>query len=325
LRCIYKKAKYFNGALEQPFINSPLKEKTKLMEAYMKKGWFSFAILLLIFSGLNADPWEKTLTFDLKLTQTAYSDSWKGGEAGNISWVSTLTGVLAKQVSPKFNNRTTIKLAFGQTHIQDKDTKNWEKPEKSTDQIDIENLSRLTLHGYVDPYFAVRLESQFLDASVDAVDRYFNPVLLTESFGVSRMFYKKDKKEVLSRLGFALKQTINSIIVDTAAGETDWDTRTDGGIESVTDVIYQFTGNLEYIGKLSLYRAIYFSDKDELEGTPEEDYWKAIDVNWENTITASVAKYVSVSMYIQFLYDKQIDKRGRLKQTLGFGLTYKMF
>ncbi|MBD3216722.1 MAG: DUF3078 domain-containing protein [candidate division Zixibacteria bacterium] len=295
------------------------------MEAKMKKGLIAIAILLLLSSGLSADPWEKTLTFDLKLTQTAYSDSWKGGEAGNISWVSTLNGVFAKQVSPKFNNRTTLKLAFGQTHIQDKDTKDWDKPEKSTDQIDIENLSRLTLNSYVDPYFAVRLETQFLDASVDAVDRYFNPLLLTESVGGSRMIYKKDKNEILSRLGFAFKQTINSIIVDTAMEETDWDTRTDGGIESVTDVIYQFTENIDYIGKLTLYKALFFSDKDEVEGTPEEDYWKAVDVNWESTLNASVAKYITVSLYIQFLYDKQIDKKGRFKQTLGFGLAYKMF
>ncbi len=291
----------------------------------MKKGLIAFAIFLLLSSTLSADPWEKTLTFDLKLTQTAYSDSWTGGEAGNISWVSTLNGVFAKQVSPKFNNRTTLKLAFGQTHIQDSDTKDWEKPEKSTDQIDIENLSRFTLDSYVDPYFAVRLETQFLDASVDAIDRYFNPLRLTESVGGSRMIYKKDKNEILTRLGFALKQTISSIIVDTAMEETDWDTRTDGGIESVTDVIYQFTENLDYIGKLTLYRALFFSDKDEVEGTPEEDYWKAVDVNWENTLNASVAKYITVSLYIQFLYDKQIDKKGRFKQTLGFGLTYKMF
>jgi hypothetical protein len=295
------------------------------MEDKMKKGLIAFAIILLLSSASSADPWEKTLTFDLKLTQTAYSDSWTGGEAGNISWVSTLNGVFAKQVSPKFNNRTTLKLAFGQTHIQDSDSKDWEKPEKSTDQIDIENLSRFTLDSFVDPYFAVRLETQFLDASVDAVDRYFNPLQLTESVGGSRMIYKRDKNEILTRLGFALKQTINSIIVDTAMEETDWDTRTDGGIESVTDVIYQFTENLDYIGKLTLYKALFFSDKDEVEGTPEEDYWKAVDVNWENTLNASVAKYITVSLYIQFLYDKQIDKKGRFKQTLGFGLTYKMF
>jgi len=295
------------------------------MEALMKKGLILLAALLFTSSGLYAEPWEKTLTFDLKLTQTAYSDSWTGGEAGNISWVSTLNGIFVKQITETINNRTTLKLAFGQTHIQDAETKEWDKPEKSTDQIDIENLSRLTFGGYVDPYFAVRLETQFLDASVDSIKRYFNPLLLTESVGASRMFYKRDKDEILSRLGFAVKQTINNIIVDTAASEKDWNTRTDAGFESVTDVIYSFSESLGYIGKLTLYKALFFSEKDEVEGTPEEDYWKAVDVNWENTISASVIKYVTVSLYVQFLYDKQIEKKGRFKQTLGLGLTYKMF
>ncbi|NIP42228.1 MAG: DUF3078 domain-containing protein [candidate division Zixibacteria bacterium] len=291
----------------------------------MKKGLLFLSVLLILASDLYAEPWEKTLTFDLKLTQTAYSDSWTGGEAGNVSWVSTLNGIFMKQVTETFNNRTTLKLAFGQTHVQDAETKEWEKPEKSTDQIDIENLSRLTFGGYIDPYFAVRLETQFLDASVDSINRYFSPMLLTESVGGSRMFYKKDKNQILSRLGFAVKHTINKVIVDTAVSETDWNTRTDAGFESVTDVVYDFSESLGYIGKLTIYKALLFSEKDEVEGTPEEDYWKAVDVNWENTISASVAKYVTVSLYVQFLYDKQIEKKGRFKETLGLGLTYKMF
>lgn len=291
----------------------------------MKKGLIFISTLLILSSGLYAEPWEKTLTFDLKLTQTAYSDSWTGGEAGNISWVSTLNGIFVKQITESLNNRTTLKLAFGQTHVQDAETKEWEKPKKSTDQIDIENLSRLTFGGYVDPYFAVRLETQFLDASVDSIKRYFTPLLLTESVGGSRMFYKKDKNEILSRLGFAVRHRITNVIVDTAENEKDWHTSTDAGFESVTDVIYNFNESLGYIGKLTLYKALFFSEKDEVEGTPEEDYWKAVDVNWENTISASVAKYVTVSLYVQFLYDKQVEKKGRFKETLGLGLTYKMF
>ena len=295
------------------------------MEALMNKGLIFISTLLILSSGLYAEPWEKTLTFDLKLTQTAYSDSWTGGEAGNVSWVSTLNGIFVKQITESINNRTTLKLPFGQTHVQDAETKEWEKPKKSTDQIDIENLSRLTFGGYVDPYFAVRLETQFLDASVDSIKRYFTPLLLTESVGGSRMFYKKDKNEILSRLGFAVRHRITNVIVDTAENEKDWHTGTDAGFESVTDVIYNFSESLGYIGKLTLYKALFFSNKDEVEGTPEEDYWKAVDVNWENTISASVAKYVTVSLYVQFLYDKQVEKKGRFKETLGLGLTYKMF
>jgi hypothetical protein len=291
----------------------------------MRKATIFLIFILLICTALNADPWQKNMAFDFKLTQTTYSNSWTGGDAGNVTYVSTLNGIFERQFSLHYNNRTNIKLAFGQTLTQNPDTKHWSKPQKSTDQIDIDNLSRLTGIGYVDPYFSVRLESQFLDASVDSIKRYFNPMIFTEAVGVSRTFYKHEKDQLMSRVGLALKERIINQIVDTATEATDRNTEVDGGIESVTDLVYTLSNNLNYVGKLTLFKALYNSDKDEFKDTPAEDYWKAIDVNWENSLTATVAKYVSVSLYVQFLYDKQVSKRGRIKETLGLGLTYQLF
>ena len=269
--------------------------------------------------------WKKTLVFDINATQTAYSKSWAGGEAGSFSWVSNLNGSAEKQLSPVLNFRSTLKLSFGQTMTQDPDTKDWSRPEKSTDLIDWENVGRFTLKKAVDPYVAFRVETQFLDASVDAKKRYLNPLKLTESAGVAREFYKKDNDLVLSRIGFGLRQIINNEIVNDSTLETKRSTSTDGGIESVTDVKLTLHERLSYTGKLSLYKALFKSDDDELAGTEEEDYWKSVDVNWENIITASITKIIAVSFYTQFLYDKEIDKKGRIKETLGIGLTFTMF
>ena len=291
----------------------------------MKK--IAILVIVLCFSTLTlqADPWEKAFDLGLNLTQNTYSDSWSGGEAGNLTWVAKADGVFQKQIKPTVNFKSTLKFAFGQTHTQDKTSKNWAKPEKSTDKIDIENLFRLTKDWGVDPYFAVRFESQFLDATVDGINRYFNPMLWTESAGVSRIVYKTETDELLTRLGLAYRQNVQSIIVDTAADLRNWETATDGGLESVTDFKYTISESLNYVGKMSLYKAFIYSDKDVLEGTPMEDDWKSIDVNFENTFSASVAKYITVSLYIQVLYDKQINKKGRLKETLAMGLTYKLF
>ena len=62
-----------------------------------------------------------------------------------------------------------------------------------------------------------------------------------------------------------------------------------------------------------------------MKGTSEEVYWKEVDVNWENNVSVSVARYVTVSLYIQLLYDKEIAKKGRFKETLSLGLAYKLF
>jgi len=288
---------------------------------------FSTVLLMLsLICGISqAEPWSKSLNTDLTLTQNSYSDSWTGGEAGNITWVWNANGQFEKQASPIFKFRNTSKFSFGQTHIQDKETKDWAKPQKSTDLIDIENLGLFTLHKYVDPYVGLRFESQFLDASVQGVNLYFNPKKITESAGIARQFYKKEKDELLSRLGFAFRQIITETVTDTLLEETKTETTNDGGIESVTDLKLTLSETLQFTSKLSLYKALFFSESDELKGTMREDYWKAIDVNWENHLSAAVSKYITVSLYMQLLYDKQIDKRGRLKETLALGVTYKLF
>ena len=271
-------------------------------------------------------PWEKTLDLSLNATQSSYSDSWVGGEAGSIAWTLNANGVFAKQISPLLNLKNTVKLAFGQTHIQDKDSKNWAKPTKSTDKIDLEALGLFTIQSYIQPYTAFRFESQFLDAS-DTLQRkrYINPILLTESAGLARQILKKEKDEILTRLGFAFKQNINKVYLDTVATDTKAETSTDGGLESVTDVKLVLSDKLAYVGKLTAYKALFFSEEDKFRGTEAEDYWTATDVNWENSLTASISKYVQVVFYTQLMYDKQISLKGRLKQTLSLGLTYKMF
>jgi len=68
------------------------------------------ALILLSVNGQTeevAEPapasWVTSLVTDLTASQTSYSDSWVGGEAGSISWVSNLNGTVEKAFSPKFN------------------------------------------------------------------------------------------------------------------------------------------------------------------------------------------------------------------------------
>jgi Protein of unknown function (DUF3078) len=285
---------------------------------------FTICTFLLAMNAGAAVGWEKSFDLSLNTTQSSYSDSWTGGEAGNVSWTANANGIFNRQMSPVFNLKNTIMLAFGQTLSQDKDTKKWAKPTKSTDKIDLESVGLFTVKAFVSPYAAVRFESQFLDASVDAHNRHINPILLTESAGLARQILKKDKDDILSRLGFAFKQNIDRVLQPPDSSTTKAVTTTDGGIESVTDVRLVLSDKVGYVGKLSLFKAVFFSKKNDFKGLPEEDYWKAIDVNWENSLTASLSKYLQVIFYTQLMYDKQISLRGRLKETLSLGLTYKL-
>ncbi len=268
--------------------------------------------------------WKTSLVTDLTATQTAYSDSWTGGEAGSFSWVSNVNGAAEKQLSEKLNYKSMLKLSYGQTSTQDQETKSWSKPSKSTDLIDWENVGRITMHGFVDPYVAFRFESQFVDASVEQKKRYLNPMLLTESAGISKVLHEVDKNRIFTRLGFAVRQTLSTEIVDTALLSTESLSTSDGGLESVTDVTWNFGERLGYTGKLTLFKALFFSDKDAVAGTEFEDDWQAIDVNWENIFNASITKIITVNFYTQILYDKQVSKKARFKETLGFSFVFKL-
>jgi hypothetical protein len=295
------------------------------VKRYLKYFLPVLALSLLICPPLPAAGWEKTLDLSLTATQSSYSDSWTGGEAGNVSWTSNANGIFAKQVFPILYLKNTVKLSFGQTLSQDKDTKKWSKPTKSTDKIDLESVGLFKIQSFIEPYMALRFESQFLDASATNYKRYINPILLTESFGLARQILKKEKNDILTRLGFAFRENINRDFLPKDSNQTKTETATDGGAESVTDIKLVLSDKLGYIGKLSLYKAFFYSKKDDFKGTPEEDFWKAVDINWENSLTASISKYIQVIFYTQWLYDKQISKHGRLKQTLSLGLTYKLF
>ncbi len=279
-----------------------------------------------------ADGWQTSADLSLNLNQTSYNDAWAGSESGTVTWTFIGNMSAEKALSPTFNSRNTLKLAYGMTHLQEEDDdgeEHWQSPEKSTDRIFFESLLRMTLGAAVDPYAAFTFESEFYNPTDSAsvrVKRYLDPITLTEAVGVGRTFLKSDTGELLSRVGFGVRQILSQRIVTYDPEETESHTVTDGGLEWVTDYAQTFgEGRLKYVSKLRVFKAFFNSDSDDLEGTEQEDYWKTADVAWENTLSASVAKYVQVSLFAELLYDKEIDLRGRFREILGLGLTYKLF
>jgi hypothetical protein len=293
--------------------------------------------LLMMCSHLHAQDdsafvgWKKSLIVDFTTTQTAYTDSWVGGEAGSVNWVSNLNGAAENQLRDWFNLRSTLKMSFGQTYTQDAETKHWARPQKSTDLIDWENVGRFTFNWFVDPYVALRVETQFYDGRHPEQRLYLSPLKLTQSAGVARKLYERGDDFVTSRLGLGVREIITQAISDsTQATDGAWEyatessTVTDGGFESVTDATLSLSDNLRYTGKLTLFKAVAFSESDAVKGTPQEDDWKAVDVNLENIVTATISKIISVNLYTQFLYDKQVNRSIRIKETVAIGFVFSM-
>lgn len=280
-------------------------------------------IVLTLTAGLSADPWKLDINTNLATALNTYSDNWTGGEAGSFTWGWQFLGIAERQISPKLNTKSTLKMQFGQTKIQNKTDKRWSAPEKSSDLIDGEELFRFTLGLWVDPFISARAISQFLDMSDPDFARYVNPLDITEAAGVSRTLRKTETIEWATRLGAAARQYINRDTLNIASGSRETGVTNDGGAEFDMDLAaMNKTKWITLLSSLRIYEALVSSKADEVKGTPQENDWRSPHVKWENTLTLTFAKYLMLNVSAYAYYDKDIDDQVRIKETFSAGLTY---
>ena len=316
-------------------------------------------------------PWNFGAVGALNLSQSAFSDNWSGGDKGNVNWVASLDASATRQLNPKFNWANKLELAYGQTSTQDTDatgSKTWSSPDKTTDRVFLESLGQFTLGGFVDPYLAGQLESQFSDDRSPIGPIRFNPVKLTESGGIAKIFEETETRVLKSRLGFGFRQSIARQFTDATGDNTESFSTQDGGVEFQTDLKRPLLEErVLYVGRLRAFLPVFYSASGDLEDYDKlalvadpnheavADFWKAPDVDFLNTFSSEVTSWLSVNLYVQWVYDKfdaatnvdlmgwddtdaavraarraaiksQIDggirKGGQFKQTLAIGLSY---
>jgi hypothetical protein len=285
-------------------------------------------VLLLCVAGmLSAQSWRFYSDASLSLAQSSYSDNWAGTELSSITWFGNSNSFAEKQLTKRIHNKTSLKLAFGQTHNQKTDSegnKYWAKPDKTTDNIDLETLLKFTLDTFVDPYLSGRMESQFLDFSQQAIgnSRTLNPIRFTEAAGVSKTFIKKDNEGLSARLGAAFRQNMDRhSAVPLTVDEYENITTNDGGLEFITEYNKGIkVTNLLFTSRLSVFQSVFNSKSDELN-----DDWKAPDVVWDNVLSTKLFSMVTASLNVQLKYEKEEDKKFQYKETLGLGFSYQLF
>ncbi len=271
------------------------------------------------------DKWKVDINSNIALSWNYYGENWTGEELSSFAWTAKYNTVLEKQLARILSNKNTFKLAYGQTKLQQKDStgeKNWLDFEKSTDLIVLESVLRFTLKASVDPYIGFRLISQFYDARDSLQARTVNPVELTESVGAVRSLVNNDNVNWDARLACAARQT-----VDRFKARDDWTTN-DGGLEFVTG--FKATNKDSWwtlSSDLKIYEALFISKKDE----DTTSNWRYPDINWENSLTINLNKFIMLNWYMQLLYDKQVDVNpqtaeldsgARFKNTLSLGFTF---
>ena len=271
---------------------------------------------------LEIGRWYPGLEAGITFTQSAYSDNWKGGDLGQVAWTTILNSSLENQLHQKVNWLSALKLAYGQTHQQSRNSSGepeWDQPNKSTDLIDFETTFRFTLGRWVDPYVSGRFVSQFQDQSDPfGRDLFVNPMTITESAGIAREFYRTEDATLLSRLGLAARQNVRTMFTEAPPIDaTETDMGTDAGVQWITDAKTQILEDkVTWTSKLTVYQPLVYSFKSDLENlTPAQraaagldddiaDYPLLVDVDWENIFAAQITSIVSVNLYIQFIYDQ---------------------
>jgi hypothetical protein len=251
--------------------------------------------------------WTQQIVTGVNLTQVSFKD-WAQGGQNALAYTFWLNGNTTQDME-KTNWSTSYRLAFGQTRLSDQGLR------KTDDEIFLESLLIYKLWTYINPYASFSLRTQFAKGfeypggTEVAVSKFFDPASLTQSLGAAY----KPIPEVVTRLGIGVREVVTSQFSqysdDPATADTE-KVKVNGGIESVTNVEWNFAENMQFKSGLELFAP--FKTLDE------------IIVRSDNSITARVNKYVTVGFNVQLINDVTTTRRTQIKEVLAIGLSYTL-
>lgn len=283
----------------------------------MKKFVFIFLIGISINTFAQDIPdsllqkgWNMTGVVGLNLSQTSFTN-WAQGGSNSLAFAAyTNLGAIYFNHPWKWKNR--LNITYGRSKVGD------DSYRTNENDIYFESVASRDIGWPVDPYFAVTFRSALTKGydykddptGVQIVD-FFDPGYLTEALG----FTYDHSKIITTRLGIAIQQTFaNQFTGYTDDPDTPNEIekfKFETGIESVTELNYEFLENMKYSSFLRL-----FTRFDAI------DVW---DVRWDNIITAKVNDYINVNFAVTVLHEISQTRRTQLKEALQLGISYSIF
>lgn len=310
---------------------------------------------------LAPGPWKYSALFSLNFTQSSFTQNWSGGDHGSFSWVVNTDFGAERQFNTEFNLKNRLQLAYGQSAEQKEvgGTLEWDVPDKTSDLIAFESVGRFTLDRHLDPYASLRIDSQFNDTDSPYGTIMFNPVKVKESAGVARVFTKTEDSELISRIGFGLRQTFGQSFVPSTLEKVRFTSNDGGGEWQTNATLPLLEKKVIFKGELLVFLPVFYSSAEDLKTFDAQataadptheavaDFWKTADVNFQGTFTTAITKFLSVNLFAQLVYDKfdtaanvdptmtlpdqiaeigkNVRKAGQFKETLALALNYKLF
>ncbi|MCK4642685.1 DUF3078 domain-containing protein [bacterium] len=278
------------------------------------KGYISLLILLVFVLSPMSEEWKNTGSIGFSFTQTAVNKNWSGGEKSSITYIWTLNHETIRDTE-KFNWANKLQLQFGRSEAPNPDDPNFQIITEAADKISFTSTAMYKFKKFFNPLFMITCDSQFTEI--------FDPSVITETVGVGVIWADKDKFQLSSKLGVALKQLIDA--EDDGVSSADDPTTleefetfiSETGIQCITELTKVFADKLTLKSELKYFNTFAFD---------------RASIKWDTTININLWKYVGLSFNLQWLFDQQVagitkifPKDHRLMETISLSFSYSLF
>ena len=254
--------------------------------------------------------WTPNGVIGINFSQIAFSNWTQGGE-NSLSF--TFFSVLGLDyIGDPWNWKNTLKLTYGRAKLGDNAYRT------NDNEIFFESVLARQVGWIFQPYADVTLRTSITkgfnydsDPAVQ-IANIFDPAYLTQGLGLQY----ETGGVFIQRIGVAFKETIadkfNALYSDDPDTPNEIEKfKFESGIESVTEVKYDFLENMSFSSYLRLFTRF-----------DAFDLW---DVRWDNIITAKINDYFNVNFNVLLVYDESQSISRQLKQALQIGLSYNIF
>jgi hypothetical protein len=255
-----------------------------------------------------ADDWKKQIITSMNLNQASFNN-WSQGGTDMVSWQASLNARF-EQNNPSVNWLNTLKLQYGLTYLANQGT------QISADTIDLESVYSWKTWPKVNPYVSFAAKNQFgagYNYSVtpsQEISNFMDPGYFTESAGLK---YNPDPI-FNTRVGLGVKETVASrfevpYTLDPSTGKASGEL-TQVGLDWVSELNVKLLSDTNFDSKLDTF----------WPGGPLD----LTVVEWDNLLSISLNKIISVNMEDDFRYDSSVYCGLQVKETLGLGFAYSL-
>ena len=261
--------------------------------------------------------WKFAGDYSLQFLQNYISDNWyKGGES-NLSAVGNVTLKLNYNNKQKVKFENTLEMKLG---LQTSESDTLHKLKTSTDMLRYTGKLSLQAVKKWDYAFQIIATTQFMRTYMSnnsvVYSDFFSPLELNFSIGMDYTLNTKNKKLTgsvhLAPLALNFKY-VDRLALSTRFGLEEGDhTLTDMGSQMTLNLTWKPNNDIKWTSRLYAYTT----------------YERAV-VEFENTISFTVSKFVSTNLFIYPRFDDGVTRRDgsnywQMKEYLALGFTYSM-